>query len=652
MIGKTVTYDTLKTTVTGIVQTITENTDLTIHDFISFSTATTNKSLADMIGLTQWGNTNSSSVVFIKLAPGTSLANVEKQLKTILNKESPPTPDSKGSTRDFSLQKLENMHFEGNYGTFDFSDTANKNTLYGLLVIAAFLLALGCINFINLTTAQAAQRAKEIGIRKTMGSRRSQLVIQFLSETFLITLFAVIISVALTPLILTLFADFISPGVKADFIHQPNLILFLLALTVVVSMLSGFYPAVMLSGYKPVSVFKNQAQSNSSKTRNAWLRKSLTVSQFVIAQFFIMATLLVSKQIYYALHKDLGFKKDAIVLIKTPYKTRKITTNHALLNQLRAIPQVEMVSIGSDAPSSGGTSSTYGTYLDGKKEIKTIVEIKFGDENYIKLYHIKLLAGRNITAADTSKAFVINNAYAKVLGFRNPAEALGKQIIKFNGPNHPMTIVGVVGDFSERSLQSTINPLAILFGKTVYQTGTFHIALKPETAGGNEWKTAIASMGKTWKLAYPNDSFDYHFYDETIKQFYNSELHTSTLLTWATGLSILISCMGLLGLAIYTTNQRTKEIGVRKVLGASVVQIVTLLSTELVVLILLAFVIVSPLAWWAMNNWLQSYADRTSISWWIFVGSCAGILLAAVFTSSFQTVKAAITNPVKSLRSE
>jgi ABC-type antimicrobial peptide transport system permease subunit len=651
IIGKVISYDTLKTTVSGIVQTITENTDFTIHDFISFSTVTTNKSLSDMTGLTQWGNTNSASVVFVKLSSKASPANLTQQLNMILNKQGPPSPENKGSTRSFSLQRLEDMHFDGNYGTFDFADTANKNTLYGLLVIAAFLLILGCINFVNLTTAQATQRAKEIGIRKTMGSSRGQLVIQFLSETFLITILAVIISVALTPLILKLFADFIAPGIKADFLHQPNIILFLIALTFVVSILSGFYPAIMLSGYKPVTVLKNQAQSNSSKTRNAWLRKSLTVSQFVIAQFFIMATVLVGKQIYYALHKDLGFKKDAIVVIRTPYKTRKKATNMALLNKLRAMPQVEMVSIGSDAPSSGGTSSTFGTYVDGKKEVKTVIELKYGDENYIKLYHIKLLAGRNLTEADTMKAFMINNAYAKVLGFKTPAEALGKQIIKFSGP-HPITIVGVVGDFSERSLQSTINPLAILWGKADYQTGTLHVALKPETPGGNEWKTAIASMGKAWKEAYPDDDFDYHFYDETIKQFYDSEQRTSTLLTWATGLSIFISCLGLLGLAIYTTNQRTKEIGVRKVLGASVAQIVRLLSIELVMLILLALVIVTPIAWWAMNKWLQSYADRTSINWWIFAASGAGMLLAAVFTSSFQTVKAAIANPVKSLRSE
>ncbi len=209
-----------------------------------------------------------------------------------------------------------------------------------------------------------------------------------------------------------------------------------------------------------------------------------------------------------------------------------------------------------------------------------------------------------------------------------------------------------MGDFNQKSLHAPIKPLAILIGTNTYQTGTFHIALKPQTANGNDWKKAIAAMEKSWKEIYPDDDFEYNFYDEAIAKFYTSEQHTSTLLNWATGLSIFISCLGLLGLAIYTTNQRTKEIGVRKVLGASVAQIVALLSSELIWLILLAFVLVTPLAWYAMNKWMQGFADRTTISWWIFVLSGAGMLLAAVFTSSFQTIKAAVANPVKSLRSE
>jgi len=653
MIGKTVTYDTIKTTVSGVVETLTANSDLTFHDFISYSTGTltANKSLSDQLQLKEWDSTNSASLLFIKLSATASPAAIEKQLNDMLKKAVPPSPENKGSTHAFVLQPLSDLHFNEKFGIFnDTSRVANKTTLYFLLAIAAFLLLLGCINFINLTTAQATQRAKEIGIRKTMGSNRQQLVLQFLSETFFITLIAVIISIALTPVILILFKDFVPPTLKANLL-QPGLVLFLLLLTICVSLASGFYPAIMLSAYKPAMVLKNQAASNNSKTRSAWLRKSLTVTQFVIAQFFIMATVLVSKQIYYALHKDLGFKKDAIIIVQSPWKNRTVGKNQVFLNALRGMPHVAMVSVGGAPPSSGNTNSTTVTYKDGKKEIKTDVQLKFADENYIKLYNLKIIAGRGLRAGDTAKAVVINDTYAKVLGFRSPAEAIGKTLDHFNGAKS-LQVVGVVADFYQRSLHEPIKPLAIYYGTGNWQTGTFHIALKPESPGGNEWKTTIAAMGKTWKEVYPDDDFQYNFFDETIAKFYEEEKHTSTLLSWATGLSIFISCLGLLGLAIYTTNQRTKEIGVRKVLGASVSQIVTLLSTELVLLILLAFVIVTPAAWWAMNKWMQGFADKTTISWWIFAISGIGMLLAAVGTSSFQTVKAAVANPVKSLRSE
>jgi putative ABC transport system permease protein len=649
MLGKTVTYDTIKTTVTGIIQTPKENTDFNFHDFISYSTGLNNPALKDNLQLTAWGSTTSASVLFVKLADNASVANVEKQLNVLLKKHNPPKKEDAGNTQVFHLQPLSDLHFNKDYNNFDGGHTASKTTLYGLLVIAAFLLLLGCINFVNLTTAQASQRAKEIGIRKTMGSTRRQLITQFLSETFLVTIFAVIIALLAAPSILKLFADFTPKGITVDYLHHGNILLFMLALVVVVSILSGFYPALVLSGYKPVDVFKNQAHSGTSKTRNAFLRKSLTTVQFIIAQFFIMATLLVSKQIYYALHKDLGFQKDAIVNISIPYKNMNPGTKQVFKNRLAAMPQIELMSVGGAPPSSGNTNSTEMTYKDGKKEIKTDVQQKYGDENYIKVYKIKLLAGRNIHQSDSGKAFIINKTYAKILGFKNPADAVGK-ILDFD--NHKNEIVGVTADFYQKSLHSAIQPLVILIPTNKWGTRTFHIALKPQTTNGGEWKKAINNMGKTWKELYPDDDFDYSFYDKNIEKFYESEQHTSTLLTWATGLSIFISCLGLLGLAMYTTNLRTKEIGVRKVLGASVAQIVTLLSTELILLILLAFVLVTPLAWYAMNKWMESFADRTTISWWIFVASGAGMLLAALFTLSFQTVKAAVANPVKSLRSE
>lgn len=654
MLGRTVVYDTLKTTVSGIVQSIKQNTDFTFHDFISFPTAFSNPSLKMQLRLHNWGGISSAYQLFVKLAPQTKTALIEQQLNDIEKKNLRQRP---GITEVFALQPLADIHFNTNYGTFVNGRVADKTTLVELSAIALFLLLLGCINFINLTTAQSAQRAKEIGIRKTLGSDRKQLIFQFLSETFLITLVSVIISVAITPIVLQLFSTFIPQGIHADQISQPNIVLFLVSLTLVVSLASGFYPAMVLSGYKPVSAIKNQANEGSSRTRNAVLRKSLTVIQFAIAQFFIMATLLVSKQIYYAVHKDLGFKKDATLIVNSPLLNRKSSLNRVFLNKLNAIPGVELVSMGYDPPTSDYPNNADGSYKDGKKEVKIqALYTKYGDENYIKVYHIKLLAGRNLMPGDTSKAFLINNTLAKQIGFNDPQDAVGKVISDFNG-NRDMQIVGVVSDFNQESIHAAIMPLAILtatdhdYNGTAYN-GTFHIALKPQTADGDEWKAAIASMEKAWKQVYPNDDFEYQFFDESIARLYASEQKTSALLSWATGLSILISCLGLLGLAIYTTNQRTKEIGVRKVLGATVSQIVLLLSTEMAWLIILAFVIISPIAWLAMNKWMQGFADRTTISWWIFALSGAGMLLTSMLTSGFQTIKAALTNPVKSLKTE
>ncbi len=656
MIGKVVSYDSLKTTVMGIIATQTQHTDLTFHDFISYSTATANgaanKDLLGQMQLQEWQSTNSASQLFIKLQSTSTIKLIEKQLNQIYSKHNPPTHDNKGSSQSFSLQRLSDLHFTEKYGIFDStSRIANKTTLYGLLAIALFLLLLACINFINLTTAQATQRTKEIGVRKTMGSSQRQLIFQFLSETFLISLIAVLISIAFLPLILNLFSSFIPNGVKFN-ITDLNLIVFIILLIAIVSITSGFYPALVLSRLKPAFVLKNQQNSGSSNTRKAWLRKSLTVTQFVIAQFFIIATVLVGKQIYYALHKDMGFKKDAIIYLGIPFKNPSIPLDQTFITAIKAIPQVDKISQGGAPPSSNSVNSTVLKYLDGKKEITTDVDLKAGDENYGSLYGLKFLAGRNFRNDDSTKRIVINNTCAKVLGFNNPKDAIAITLTGLSGKSKTQTVIGVVADFYQGSFHTAIKPVVLFHGTNLYQKGTIHIALKPETPNGHEWKLAIAAIEKTYKSIYPDEEFKYNFFDDSIAKFYESEQHTSTLLTWATGLSILISSLGLLGLTIYTTNQRTKEIGVRKVLGASVTQLVALLSKELSLLILLAFVITTPLAWIAMNKWMQSFADRTAISWWIFALSGGGMFLIALVTSGFQTVKAAIANPVKSLRSE
>jgi putative ABC transport system permease protein len=644
VVGKEIYFDdTVRATITGVVKDIKQNTDFTFKTFIAYATLEQTSLKPD--NWEDWTSTNGAQELFVKLSASTSTQQIEKQIAQLYKKYAKQTPGDHSVTWH-TLQPLNDLHFNADYGAYDLP-TGNKPTLYGLLAVAAFLLILGCINFINLTTAHASQRAKEIGIRKTMGSSKKQLVVQFLSETFLLTCIATLLSVAFTPLILKAFSGFIPEGLHFNLAEQPYIILFLVVLMIVVTLLSGFYPALILSGYKPVLVLKNQAYSGTGKTRKAWLRKSLTISQFVIAQVFIMATILVSKQIHYSLNKDMGFKKDAILYFNTNYYDTVQNHKAILMGKLKAIPGIAVVSLCTNPPSSGSTWSGTMKYKDGKKEIETDVRQKFGDSNYIKLYQLKLLAGKNISTTDTVTSFLINETYAHILGFQKPEQAIGKNI-EWSSKQIPIT--GVVSDFIQKSLHEPVKPLVIASWNNTERN--FSIALQPQNENGTTWKTTISKIEKAFKEVYPEDDFDYSFFDEDIAKYYTAEQNISSLLKWSTGLAIFISCLGLLGLVIYTTTQRTKEIGVRKVLGASVSQIVSLISKDFILLVLFAFLIAAPLAWIGMNRWLQNFAFHTEISWWIFLSGATIMIVIALLTLGFQTIKAAIANPVKSLRTE
>ena len=642
VIGRQINYnDKLTATVSGVVKDLGEQTVFNAAEFVSYATIS-KTSLQKEFMMDVWNDWMAYSQLYIKLSKNTSTESIEAQLKNLLNKYDKDANKDAAFSMAFHLQPLNDLHFDNKYASIG-GRIAEKSTLYGLLAIAAFLLLLGCINFINLTTAQASQRAKEIGIRKTMGSSRKNLVFQFLTETLFITFIATIISIFMAPVLLRMFVNFIPEGLHFDLIHQPSIIIFLVLLTFSVSFLSGLYPALILSRFKPVLVLKNQLLSNSSQTRHAWVRKTLTVSQFVIAQFFVIATLMVSKQINYSITSDMGFTMGGIITFNTPQDTIA-KHNRQLLNEINAIPEVEIAATGFYSPADEGVSIVNVIYAP-KKDLKANIQIRWGDPNYLKVYQLKLLAGRDVEASDTMKEFIINNTYAKLLGFQKPEDAIGKQL-NFHKENMP--IVGVMQDFHETSTRGQIDPL-VFAGST---GSTFHIRLKPNTAGGFEWKNGISKIQKAYKSIYPDADFSYQFVDEKIASLYQSEQRTASLLKWSTGLAILISCLGLLGLVIFTTNSRTKEIGVRKVLGASVMQIVSSLSTDFMRLVLLAFVIAAPIAWWATYNWLQNYAYKTNMSWWIFAISGFSMLLIALITLSLQTIKAAIANPVKSLRIE
>jgi len=646
IVGRQVTYnDDLTVTVTGIVKDLSERTSFTADEFISLPTIAKTH-LQDNFMMNVWDDWMAYSSLYIKLQQGTTVQKVETQLAGLLKKYNKNANKDNNNTMAFKLQPLNDMHFNADYTGFN-QRVAHRPTMYGLLAIAIFLLLLGCINFINLTTAQASQRAKEIGIRKTMGSSRKQLVFQFLSETLFITIIATVLSIVLTPLLLKMFAGFIPPGLQVNMLSQPGVLVFLVLLIITVSFLSGLYPAMVLSGYKPVLVLKNQIFAGSGQTRSTWIRKTLTVSQFVIAQFFIIGTLLVSKQIHYSMNSDLGFNKEAIVTFFTPRgrDSAALTRLKVLQDKVQAIPEVKLVSRGFLTPAEGGAAFGNIKYNDGKKEVKAQVQVRWGDTNYLKVYEIKLIAGRNVMQGDSVKECLINDTYAKLIGFKQPGDALNK-LIDFN--NKKLAVVGVMADFHEQNMHTLIDPV-------VFQSrpgDIFHIKLQPQNADGTVWPTAIAKLTQVYSEVYPGEDFEYSFFDEKIAKFYDSEQKTASLLTWATGLAVFISCLGLLGLVIYTTTVRTKEIGIRKILGASVASIISILSKDFVKLVIIAFVIAAPVAWWASYKWLEDFAYKTSISWWVFIAGGAAMIVLALITLSMQTIKAALANPAKSLRTE
>lgn len=640
--GRRLNYNkTLDAEISGIVKDLGEVTDFTAKEFISYATIFETSLRQDFM-MDNWGDWMAYSKAWVKLNDANDKAGVEEQMNALLRKYSPDSNRDANNTQTFVLQPLSDVHFNTDYASFG-QRTANASTLYALLVIAGFLLLLGCINFVNLSTAQASHRAKEIGIRKTIGSTRKQLVVQFMCETLVVTLMATVLSISIAPILIQVFSDFIPSGVTFDMVGDPSVLVIPASLLIVVGLFAGFYPAVVLSRFRPAVVLKN-ASFAGSPTRNAGLRKVLTVCQFAVAQFFIIGAVMISKQIHFAVSQDLGYRKEAIINFEIP---RDTVASHGeqLSNRIKALPGVQMVAAGFTAPAMEGASFAGIKFNNGKEEISPNVQIRWGEPSYIDLYNIKIVAGRNIREGRNINEALVNETYAKAIGFDNPADALQKELINYNGSTTP--IVGVMSDFHEGSLHGSIGNLVF---KTHRFNPFFHVALDP--ARHSEWQTSIAGIEKEFHAIYPEADFNYKFFDDTIAAFYKREQDTSRLLNWATGLSILISALGLLGLVIYISEARTKEIGIRKILGASVANLVVILSREFVVLVLISFVIAAPVAWYAISRWLEGFQYRTDISLWVFVVSGLALLLIAVATLSAQTIRTATSNPVKSLRNE
>jgi putative ABC transport system permease protein len=639
IMGKVIVYDdSLRVTVSGIVKDFDKNTDFKFRDFISYSTIQ-HSFLKNQGNWDNWGGWNGDTQVFVKLNDHVRPEKVDAQFPKIVKNYMKLSPDNQAM---FLLQPLGDIHFNGDFKD-SYSRKAHLPTLYGLMAIAAFILIIASINFVNLSTAQSVQRAKEIGIRKVLGSRRINIIIQFLCEIFLLTLFAVGLSLLIMKPVIYFFHDLLPPGIELGF-YNPITIVFLLILTIATSLLAGFYPAKVLSGYLPVISLKGDG--SQQVTQGGYLRKALIVFQFTVSLIFIIATLIIGNQIRFMLNKDMGFDKDAIINVSTDgnYPRSQVKV---FAERLKGLADVQKVSLNYGPPadlSHGGTTISYNNVEVNTTFLGT-------DENYIPLYQLKIIAGRNIYSSDTIRELVINENCARGLGFKKPEDAVGK-LVEFGFSNGPVDvkrpIVGVVADFHSQSLHDPISPVTIANdrGRTVA------IKLSSQSTHPKEFQTAMTQIEKVWKSVYPNDPFEYRILDEQISKFYDSYQKTNQIMNTAMFIAIFISCMGLFGLASFTAAQRRKEIGVRKVLGASVSSIVSLLSKDFLKLVILSMMLASPIAWYFMSNWLNDFAYRINFSLWIFIVAGSIALFIAFATVSIQAVKAAIANPVKSLRSE
>ncbi len=639
VMGRTVIYrDSLSTTVAGIVKDLTFNTDIEFRDFISYSTLERSW-LNKNFPLNDWSSVNSSSQLFIKLQKETGIEKIAGQVPLLerLYKENSEW-DVENS---FTLQPLSDLHYNSNTGIFDNSSRspAHLPTLSALIVVAIMLLVIGSINFINLETAQSIRRAKEVGVRKALGSSQARLIMQFLSQSFMITLVAVLLALPIVKLALKYFDEFVPKGVELNLVALAP---FVLLLIIVVSLLAGLYPAFALSSYSPAVAFKNQAVGGRN-SGSMFLRKSLIVFQFTFAQLLIIATLIVGWQVNYLLTRNLGFNKDAIIYFNTPWYAKQEKAI-VLRNELEKLAGVAKISLSGAPPASNGWSSSTVTYK-GKEEIKANAFQKFGDVNYTGMYGIEIIAGRNVLPSDTAKEFLINETLMRHLGFTNPVEVIGEQI-EYSKSQIP--IVGVVKDFHIQSLHQKIEPVIIANA----MKGFTCLNIQLSSGDGEKTKATLAGIEEVWKTIYPDDKIKIEFLDETINSFYKSEQRTTKLVRTATSLAIVISCLGLFGLASYTSTQRAKEIGIRKVLGATAQSIAFLLSKDFVQLVLVALVVVSPVAWFGGKQWLQTYAYQVEISGWLFMVTALVAIGIALITVGYQTLKAANGNPVNSLRNE
>jgi putative ABC transport system permease protein len=636
--GKIIKYENkTELKVTGILQNPPPNTDFPLQLVVSYATMQVKGS--DFYGNQHdWVSTWGDHYCFVELPANLNEVQFNKNLKAFVKKHKPAdyVKDS------FQLQPLDDMHYNTEVGIFS-GHPFSRQLINVVSLIGLFLLIIACVNFINLATAQAVNRSKEVGIRKVLGSNRNQLALQFISETLIITLFSVLLAIGIAETARPFLNDLLEIKLSSSFLADPIVLLFLIGVIVSVTLLSGFYPAMVISGFNPIAALKNKIASRS--VSGISLRRGLVVLQFFIAQVLVIGTLVIIHQMDYFRSKSLGFDKDAILTVPFPTDSLSKSKINILRDQLMLQPGIKDVSFSFASPSDNNGWGSDFKYNNSPKQTNFNAQLKWADPEYFKLYNLQFVAGHAYVKSDTIHGWVVNETLLSKLGVRNPKDALGKYIKLWDDKNKNMPIVGVVKDFNISSLKNAIQPVLMGSWKNVYQK----LNIKIQPANINQ---TLTSVEKLWNSTYPDGMYEYQFLDDKIAHFYKSEDQLSQLYKIFAGIAIFISCLGLYGLVSFMAAQRTKEVGIRKTLGASVGNIVYLFSKEFTILILIAFPFSGLVGYYYMHKWLQDYTYKIPLSPGIFIMAILASVAIAWVTVGYKAITAALANPVKSLRSE
>jgi len=626
-------------TITGIVAAAPEESSIKYDILISYSNE---RLIFSERMLHSWFNVFGETYVLLR--KDVQPASLAKKFQPMLKQQ---LGDDYGSEQfDMYLQPITTIHLDSSLPS-GIQPVSNPKYSYILATIGILILLVACINFITLSVGRSTTRAVEVGVRKALGAERKQLIRQFWGEALLVTFVSVVIGLVVAIALLKPFNQVVSRHLIFHF--DPLFILYFIALIVVIALIAGIYPAIILSGFNPIEVLKGKLRTKDSA---GLFRKGLIVGQFVASIVMIICTIVIGKQMNYLQHKDLGYKKDQVIIIPTN-KKRAEAYPLAHLYKIELSKYPEVLGTSASIYSFSETPWVNLGYSDDKKGYHSF-QYNEVDASFIETMQIPILQGRSFQTqnpADTNNSIIVNETLLKEYGIKDP---IGKRFGKYS-----QLIVGVTKDFNYESLHTKIEPLvlSLKLDTIARQSNDISFANSPQPRISVRMKAGnvqdnINILKKAWQAVAPNQDFEYHFLDESLGAAYEQEQKSATVVKIASGLSIFIACMGLFGLATLTVTRRTKEIGIRKVLGANATQLVKLLSKDFLLLIVIAALVAFPLAWWAMNKWLSDFAYRTSISWWVFAIAAIVSIVIAFVTISTQAVKAALMNPVQSLRTE